>query len=82
MATLKKRVNFYESEEGQAAQLLLEAMAADIGYNTPASYSANLERYPDKLMPFVEKHMTYLNQHPSVEPRHYLANLRLMSRIR
>lgn len=82
MATPKKRVNFYESDEGLAARKLLLAMEADGDFNTPPSYSADLDRYPDKLMPFVEKHMTYLNVHPDLEPRHYIANLRLMTRKR
>ena len=57
-------------------------MAADEMYSTLASYSANGETHPDHIMPFVEKHMTYLNTHPSVDPAQYLANLRLMTKKR
>lgn len=81
MAT-KKRTNFYESEEGQEVKDILKKMAQDDGYNTGPSYSANIDEYPDNLISFVDKHMQYLNTHPSVNPSHYLSNLRLMKRVR
>lgn len=82
MSTVKKRVNFFESEEGQAIALTLKNMALDEAYNTDSSYSANSELYPDNLIPFVAKHMSYLNAHPSTDPQHYISNLRLMTRVR
>lgn len=81
MATVKK-VNLYETEEGAKIEQALVHMAADTGYNTEASYSANADLYPSHLRSFVDKHMAYLNTHPSVDPQHYLANLRLMTKIR
>lgn len=82
MATLKKRVSFFESEEGVEVKQTLRRMAKDGAFNTESTYNANAEKYPDHLISFVEKHMHYLNTHPSIDPNHYLANLRLMTRIR
>jgi hypothetical protein len=82
MSTYKKKQNFFESSEGVKVAELLTAMAADPTYNTVSSYSANSELYPDNLIPFVNKHMDYLRNHPATDPRHYLANLRLMTRVR
>lgn len=82
MPTAKKKVNLYESEEGALIQKELRAMAADATYNTGSSYSTDSDAYSDHLIPFVDKHMRYLMVHPSVDPAHYLANLRLMTRIR
>lgn len=41
MSGHKKRINFYESEEGIEAKKLLEAMAENVSYNTESSFSAN-----------------------------------------
>jgi len=82
MPTAKKKVNLYESEEGALIQKELHEMAADVKYNTGSSYSADGSSYSDHLIPFVDKHMRYLMVHPSVDPAHYLANLRLMTKIR
>lgn len=82
MATLSKRVSFFISEEGIQVKKLLKLMVDDSDYNTESSYSANSELYPDNLITFVDKHMNYLNAHPSIDPHHYVANLRLMTRQR
>lgn len=81
MAT-HKRVDFYSSEEGTEAYQLLKAMEADENFITRAGYAADSEKYPDNLISFVEKHMNYLNTHPNTDMRSYIANLRLMSRVR
>jgi hypothetical protein len=81
MSTTKK-VNFLESEEAVEIKHTLESMVSDRTYNTESSYSANSGLYPDNLKPFVEKHMDYLSTHPAIDPDHYIANLRLMTRIR
>jgi len=57
-------------------------MTLDKAYNTDSSYSANSLQYADNLIPFVDKHMNYLNSHPKVEADQYIANIKLMSRIR
>lgn len=82
MPTLKRTVKFFESEEGLEIEKLLQNMAADMAFNTQSSYSANSTLHPDNLISFVEKHMNYLNLHPAINPREYIANLRLMTRLR
>jgi hypothetical protein len=82
MPTIKKNLNFLETEEGKEAARLLTAMAADAAFNTGPSYSADTNEYPNNLIPFVNKHMDYLRNHPATNPSHYLANLRLMTRIK
>jgi len=82
MPTAKRKVDFYTTEEGELVKKQLFAMAADILYKTDSSYSTDSASYDDHLIPFVDKHMRYLVAHPSVNPTHYLANLRLMTRIR
>jgi hypothetical protein len=82
MTVYKKKPHFFTTEEGQAALILLKNMAANESFNTSSSYSANTELYPDHQIPFVDKHMCYLRDHPETNPTQYLANLRLMSRIK
>lgn len=82
MPVLKKRVNFAESAEGIWARQTLERLAADSAYNTDSTYSTDTEHYPGNLIPFVEKHMNNLNSHPALDATQYIANIRLMTRIR
>ncbi len=78
----KKKPNFLESAEAVSVKERLLSMAANIDYSTTSTYSSDGGKYPDHQMSFVDKHMSYLASHPSVNPEQYLANLRLMSRIR
>jgi hypothetical protein len=82
MATIKKRVDLFGTEKGAEIERRLRMMEADITMKTGSSYSANSVTHPDHKMPFVEKHMAYLNSHPNLDPDHYLGNLRLMLRDR
>ncbi len=82
MPTYKKKVNFIDTLKGIEIEEALRNLYADMSYNTVASYSANSSLYPDNVIPFVDKHMAYLTSHPSVDPDLYMANLRLMTRIR
>ena len=82
MSTTKKKVNFFESVEGEEIKQTLQRMAKDGTYNTKSSYSANVVQHPDNLISFVDKHMNYINTHPSIDPYPYVSNLRLMTRIR
>ena len=82
MSTLKKRANFFETEEGMEFVENLRSMQIDKSYNTGASYSANNTEYPDNLIPFVDKHKNYLNAHPAIDAKLYIANLRLMTKVR
>ncbi|MGI9027403.1 MAG: hypothetical protein ACR2FM_00975 [Candidatus Saccharimonadales bacterium] len=60
----------------------LQRMMEDASYHIKPGYSIDTETYPDNLVPFVESHLNYLKTHPQVDPMHYLANLRLMLKIR
>ncbi len=81
MSVTKKRINFFDSEEGIEIERLLQLMVEDDAYNTDPSYTANATLYPDNLMPFINKHMNFLSSHPNTDPWHYISNLRLMTRI-
>lgn len=80
MPLLKRRVDFFTSEEGAEVEQQLRSIAADAAYNTGPSYCANTNLYPNNLIPFVDKHMNYLHSHSAIDPKQYLANLRLMTR--
>lgn len=82
MYALKSRTGFLDSEEAKDISLQLKHMAESDQYNTTSSYSANGSKYPDNLMPFIDKHLNYLNSHPKLDAKMYLANLRLITRIR
>ena len=77
-----KRPNFGDSDEGRAVRVQLQSMVADSNYLTRSSYSANTALYPDHIMPFVDRHMEYLRNHPATNPQHYLSNLRLITRLK
>lgn len=74
--------SFMDSEEGKNIRRALQQMTDESAYNTTPSYSSDSDRYPDNLIPFTDKHMNYLNSHPKLDPTQYLANIKLMSRIR
>ncbi len=78
----KKRSGFFDSEEGKAIRQKLQYMTTDKTFNTLSSYTADSELYPDSKMPFVDKHMNYLNAHPELDSQMYIANVRLKTRIR
>ncbi|MET1033219.1 MAG: hypothetical protein ABWX94_01850 [Candidatus Saccharimonadales bacterium] len=82
VTSTNKRVNFYASDEGVEIKQTLQHMESDVSYNTVSSYSANAVRYLDNIIPFVDKHMEYLNVHPATDARQYISNLRLKTRIR
>lgn len=77
-----KRPNFLQTEEAAHVKKQLKLMEADENYNTKASYSANSKLYPDNSISFCEKHMNYLQTHPTVDCMYYLSNLRLITRVR
>jgi hypothetical protein len=82
MQTLKKKSRTFDAEETADIKKELERMVTSDLYNTESSFTANETQYPDNLIPFLDKHMNYLNAHPSLEVSKYIANLRLMTRIR
>lgn len=82
MAIQKTRKQFFETVEGLEIKQALEQMVADSKFNTLPSYSANAALYPDNLMPFVDRHMNYIMCHPRLEAKKYLANVKLVTRLR
>lgn len=82
MASSTKKLDIYNSEEGRLIAEELKKMVLDNHYNTDDSYSANIVTNPDHKISFVDKHLKYLSEHRSVNPTHYLSNLKLMSKIR
>ena len=82
MASLKTRSKFFGSLEASGIQDQLQEMVDSHAYNTPSYFSADKINYPEGKMPFLDKHMNYLNSHPSLDANMYLANLRLMCRLK
>lgn len=82
MPNAKSRPTFLDTEKGKEIRRKFQRMTDDDSYNTASSYSANRLLYPDNLMPFVDKHMGYLVDHPLLDPDTYLANVRLATRLR
>lgn len=78
----KKRVYKRGAEEEQEVRDALHQMVLSSLYNTSPGYTANSAVYPDGLMPFVDKHMKYLDTYPKLDAHVYLANLRLKTRLR
>ncbi len=82
MSVMKKRNYLTDSQEGAQIKHLLRLMELDQSFNTEASYSANSNLHVNHTISFTDKHLTYLNNNPQVDPTHYLANLRLITKIR
>jgi hypothetical protein len=79
---LTRGQSFLDSEEAKDIKRMLQQMTQDISYSTQPSYSGDSLTYPDNLMPFIDKHMNYLSNHPKLDADKYLANIRLMTRVR
>lgn len=79
---IKKSVYALGIEEEQEIREALGQMVLNNSYNTSPGYTANSTAYPDGLMPFVDKHMRYLDTYPKLDAHIYLANLRLKTRVR
>jgi len=79
---LKKRVYALGIEEERDTREALRQMVLSTSFNTSPGFTANSATYPDGLMPFVDKHMNYLDTYPKLDARVYLANLRLKTRLR
>lgn len=82
MAVTKRNPDFLTSDEGVLAMQELTSMVLDENYVTDQSFIANSEKYTDHLIPFIDKHLAYLHNHPATNPQQYLSNLRLITRIR
>ena len=81
-STAFKRVDIYNSEVGTETKNALSALEDNPSYVTEVSYTSDREKYPKGIIPFVDKHLLYLHQHPTVNPLHYLSNLRLQLKKR
>lgn len=82
MPTIRRKSDFFDSEEGIRVRQALIDMESDNDFNTEAGYSANTEVYANNRIPFVDKHMKYLSENQAVDLNQYLSNLRLMTRIK
>ncbi|HSH55886.1 MAG TPA: hypothetical protein VK983_03605 [Candidatus Limnocylindrales bacterium] len=79
MAATKSRANFLSTPDGVRISDLLDKMVADVKYNTQATYSVT---GAGNLKSFTTKHVQYLIANPGLDPDMYLANLRMMTRVR
>jgi hypothetical protein len=78
----KKIVYPLGSEKEKGIREELGLMVRNGSYNTTSSYIPSSVTYPEGLIPFVDRHMRYLNANPKLDAGMYLANLRLMTRIK
>ena len=69
---------FLDSDDAAVIREQLVTMMGDKTFNTSATYAATR----DDALPFDEKHMTYLSDHPKLNPQQYMQNLRLKTRLR
>ncbi len=58
----------------------LRTMQANPLLLTESVYRGNSEVWPNHRMSFIDYHLAYLKVHPTLDPKHYLANLRLVLR--
>jgi len=63
--------------EEQEIRETLERMEKDQQLVTTSAYRADISRWADNKMPFVEVHLAYLKAHANLDPKTYLSNLRL-----
>ena len=78
MRTTLSQQKFLDSDVATEVRAELERMEADNMYNTQPIYAATMV----EAKTFVAKHMDYLCERPKLDPQQYLANLRLMTRIK
>lgn len=58
----------------------LSLMEKDSRYLTKAFYRGASERWTNDYLTFVEYHLRYLKMHTTLDPVHYISNLRLKLR--
>lgn len=69
-------------EEEEEILSALKSMEKNSDYTTDSRYVGNAEKYPDHQITFAQWHMQYLKKFPAINPRHYIANLRLMTKTK
>ncbi|HSW85324.1 MAG TPA: hypothetical protein VLF79_01765 [Candidatus Saccharimonadales bacterium] len=82
MAMINQKRDFINSDEGKAIKQALQVLADDSSYNTRSSYHPNVVLYADNQIDFVDRHLEYLKVHPQLDAWKYIANIKLMTRIR
>ena len=78
MRMTSAKQKFLDSDVAVAARTELQRMTGDPGYNTQPMFSATMV----EALSFEEKHMNYMSERPKLDPPMYLANLRLMTRVK
>jgi hypothetical protein len=66
----------------EAATTELETMQSDPMFITESIYSPTAFDFPDRILPFVQVHLTYLRKHKQVDPAGYISNLKIMIKRR
>ena len=66
------RKTFLDSDAAKVMRVELESMIQDPSFNTGL-------REIDEA--FVEKHMNYISRYPYIDPRQYINNLKMKSRV-
>ena len=70
-------INNTSRNEIIAALKLLESSSA---YQTEPAYRGASPRWTNNYVSFVEYHINYLKMYPSLDPKKYISNLRLILR--
>lgn len=68
-----------QADEGEIMDAL-RSLESNPLYLTEPTYRGNVEKWPDHQISFVDFHLDYIRSQPALDPRHYLANLRLKLR--
>jgi hypothetical protein len=63
--------------EEQEIRAALDLMERDPGLITKSVYRADSLTWLNNKMPFADAHLAYLKTHSALDPKQYLANLRL-----
>jgi hypothetical protein len=69
---------YHECMSEDEILLALRKMETDPHLITQSAYRADKEAWPGNSITFADIHLQYLKKHPSLNPKQYLANLRLM----
>lgn len=68
---------FLDSDEAVTLREELLKMVDDPCFNTNSTYTTDSS---DRLL-FVDKHMNYMSKYSNINPRQYLSNLKMKTRI-
>ncbi len=78
--TSKSKPRLMNAVEEAEILSTLEGMEKDGRYNTASRYHNNTEKYPTNQISFSETHMAMLKKFPLIDPRQYVANLKLITK--